>query len=54
MDSFKRFKENKLPDKDCVFSSLKNVGISKKEYERAVKVWKVLKIKDLGSILICM
>ena len=49
MDSFKRFKENKLPDKDCFFSLLKNLGISEKEYERAVKVWKVFKIKDLGE-----
>ena len=33
MDSFKKFKESKLPDIDCFFSSLKNSDISEKEYE---------------------
>ena len=28
-DSFKRFKEDRLPDIDCFFSSLKDCGISK-------------------------
>ena len=27
MNSFKRFKEDKLPDKDCFFNSLKDCGI---------------------------
>ena len=43
MDSFKKFKENKLLDKSKFFSSLKNCGINKKEYQRAINVWKVLK-----------
>ena len=49
MSSFKRFKEDRLPDKSKFFSSLKNCGINKKEYERAVNVWKVFKIRDLGE-----
>ena len=32
MDSFKRFNEDKLPDKCKFFSSLKDKSISKKEY----------------------
>ena len=48
-DSFKRFKENRLSDIDCFFSSLKDCGISEKEHQRAVNVWKVFKIKDLGE-----
>ena len=48
-DSFKRFKENRLPDIDCCFSSLKDCGISEKKYQRAVNVWKVFKIKNLGE-----
>ena len=32
-----------------VFSSLKDFGISEKEYQRACNVWKVFKIKDLGQ-----
>ena len=47
-DSFKRFGENKLPDINCFFSSLKDCGISEKEYERAVNVWKVFGFKNLG------
>ena len=49
MSSFKRFKENKLPDKCKFFSSFKNCSINEKEYQRAINVWKVLKIKNLGE-----
>ena len=40
---------SKLPDIDNFFSSLKDCGISEKEYQRACDVWKVLKIKALGE-----
>ena len=49
MDSVKRFKENKLHDKNKRFSSLKDCGITGKEFERAIKVWKVLSIRNLGQ-----
>ena len=49
MNSFKKFKESKLPDIDKFFSSLKDCGISEKEYQRALDVWKVLEIKNLGQ-----
>ena len=49
MNSFKRFNENELPDKSKFFSSLKDSGVSEKEYDRAIKVWKVFKIKNLGE-----
>ena len=49
MNSFKKFKENKLPDKCRFFSSLKNCGINEKEYQRAINMWKVFKIKNLGE-----
>ena len=48
-NSFKKFKESKLPDIDKFFSSLKDCGISEKEYQRSVNVWKVFKIKNLGE-----
>ena len=48
-DSFKRFKEDKLPDIDCFFSSLKDCGISDEEYFRACNVWKVFGFKNLGE-----
>ena len=45
-DSFKKFKETNLPDIDKFFSSLKDCGISEKEYQRA---WRVFEIKNLGQ-----
>ena len=45
----KKFKERKLPDIDCFFSSLKYCGINGEDYERAVKVWNVFRIKKLGE-----
>ena len=48
-NSFKNFKESKLPDIDTFFSSLKDCNISEKEYHRAVDVWKVFEIKTLGE-----
>ena len=49
MNSFKRFKEDRLPDKDCFFNSLKDCSITDEEYFRAVNVWKVFNIKNLGE-----
>ena len=46
-NSFKKFKESKLPDIDYFYSSLKDCGISEKEYQRALDVWKVFEIKKL-------
>ena len=48
-NSFKKFKETNLPDIDKFFSSLKDCGISEKEYQRACDVWKVFEIKNLGE-----
>ena len=49
MNSFKKFKENKLPDIDKFFSSLKDCGISDQEYQRANDVWKIFRVKNLGE-----
>ena len=49
MNRFKKFSEDKLLDKIKFFSSLKGCGINKKQYDRAVNVWKVFKIKNLGE-----
>ena len=49
MDSFQRFKEDRLPDIDCFFSSLKNCGINEEEYQRACDIWKVFEIENLGE-----
>ena len=39
MDNFKRFSENKLPDKCKFFSSLKDEYITEKDYHRAHNIW---------------
>ena len=52
MNSFKKIRENELPDKSKFFSSLKDSGVHEKEYEKAVNVWEVFKIKNLGDVLL--
>ena len=49
MDSFKKFSEDKLPDRSESFSSLKDECISEKDYLKAVDVWNVFKIKTMGD-----
>ena len=49
IDRFKRFNEDKLPNKSKFLSSLKDNRISKEDYDRAIKVWNVFKIKTLGG-----
>ena len=49
MNSFKKFNETKLPSKNKFFSSLKNEGISEKDYEKAKNIWNTFKIKNLGE-----
>ena len=39
MDSFERFRETKLPDKEKFYSSLSGKGITDEEYVHAQKVW---------------
>ena len=49
MNSFKKFNETELPSKDKLFSSLKNEGISEKEYEKAKNIWNTFGMKTLGE-----
>ena len=49
MDSFKKFSENKLPDKSKFFSSLKDECISKKDYLKAVDIWNLFKMNSVGN-----
>ena len=51
MNSFKKFDECELPSKDKFYSSLKDKDISDEDYLRAIKVWKVFDIKNLGKYL---
>ena len=51
MDSFKKFSENKLPDKSKFFSSLKDICISEKDYLKAADIWNVFKMNSIGDYL---
>ena len=49
MNSFKKFSENKLPDKSKFFSSLKDECISDEDYQTANNVWNAFKINTMGD-----
>ena len=49
MGSFKRFPENKLPDRSKFFSSLKDKCVSEKDYQRTDNIWNVFKINTMGN-----
>ena len=49
MDSWKRFKEESLPDKESFYSELNKEGITDEDYAHAQKVWDTLNIKNLGE-----
>ena len=38
-----------MPDKDCFFNSLKDCCISDEEYSRAIDIWNIFNIKNLGE-----
>ena len=49
MDSFKRFDDEKLPDKSKFFGSLKDKLINKEEYDRAINIWNIFKMNSIGD-----
>ena len=49
MDSWKRFKEELLPDKESFYSKLNKEHITDEEYAHAHKVWDTFKIKNSGE-----
>ena len=49
MDSWERFNEESLPDKESFYSSLHSENITDEDYEHAQKVWEVFKTKNLGG-----
>ena len=48
MDSWKRFNETLLPDKEDFYSNLNMGKITDADYKHAKKVWKNFKIKNIG------
>ena len=49
MDSWERFNEESLPDKESFYSNLNLESITDEDYVHAQKVWKVFDIKNLGK-----
>ena len=49
MGSWKRFKEESLPDKEYFYSELNKVHITDEGYEHAQKVWDIFNIKNMGD-----
>ena len=49
MDSFKKFSENKVPNRCKFFSSLKDKCISEKDYLKADNIWNVFKMNTMGD-----
>ena len=49
MDSFKKFSENKLPNRCNFFSSLKDKYISEKDYLKADNIWNMFKMNTMGD-----
>ena len=49
MDSWERFDETSLPDKEAFYSELNLEDITDKDYEHAQKVWEVFGIKNFGE-----
>ena len=50
MDSFKKFSENRLPDRCKFFSSLKDNCISEKDYLKADNIWNVFKMNTMCDV----
>ena len=49
MDSWKRFKEESLLDKECFYSELNKEHITGEDYAHAQKVWDTFNIKNVGE-----
>ena len=49
MDSFKKFFENRLPNRCKIFGSLKDKCINEKDYRAANNIWNVFKMNRMGD-----
>ena len=49
MDSFERFGESQLPEKEKFYSSLSGKGITDEEYVHAKQVWETFGFRNLGD-----
>ena len=49
MDSWKRFNETELPDKESFYNELNKEHITDEDYVHAQKVWKEFNLKNVGE-----
>ena len=49
MDSWKKFEETSLPDKEHSYSNLNIEDITDADYKHAKKVWRHFEIKNFGN-----
>ena len=49
MDSWEKFNETELPDKESFYSELNKEGITDEHYAHALKVWNTFSINNLGE-----
>ena len=49
MDSFKKFEDNRLPNKEDFFSLMNNEHITDEEYQHAQNVWKKFGLSSMGE-----
>ena len=49
MDSWEKFNEKSLPNKESFYSELNKKDITDEDYTHAQKVWKLFEIKNLGE-----
>ena len=49
IDSWEKFEETKLPEREAFYSKLSDEHITEEEYEHAKKVWKECKCQTLGD-----
>ena len=49
MDSFERFSETQLPEKEKFYSSLRRQGITDEDYAHAKQVWETFGCRNLGD-----
>ena len=51
INSFNRFSEKKLQNKDDFYSISNSEHISDTQYVHAIKVWKTFKLKNMGEFI---
>ena len=49
LNSFDRFKETPLPDKELFYSTLRNSNVTDQDYDHAINVWNKFIMKTFGD-----